>query len=286
MNSDAFQTLKQIYDANVFVQKATREDDEIVSDLETHEKKALPWMQEVLVALNEAHDEMLAAEGASGQMTSNMAGQTAARTSQALSTLASDVASETNGTAGGALGTDVDQTVAMMNEQFATSSDNDNATLQGIQNSFSGNLNGATTKINEFASELNAIETVTANVSGSIGAVQKSVDHLIKMNEKMSERGSNGAQQKMMAAFSSLANDSFIETHADTRVDDGHTHAGRSAVNKANAGLPARPRLRSLLAQHNHLAKLNLGLSVRHDELGKEVSEVAEIGRKFNEVSE
>ena len=32
MNSDAFQTLKQIYDANMFVQKATHEDDEIVSD--------------------------------------------------------------------------------------------------------------------------------------------------------------------------------------------------------------------------------------------------------------
>merc|ERR1719421_2285855 len=117
MNSDAFQTLKQIYDANVFVQKATKEDDEIVSDLESHEKKSLPWMQEVLVALNEAHDEMLAAEGASGQMASNMAGQTAARTSQALSTLASDVASETNGTSADALGADVNQTVAMLDQE-------------------------------------------------------------------------------------------------------------------------------------------------------------------------
>merc|ERR1719313_1425479 len=105
-------------------------------------------MQEVLVALNEAHDEMLAAQVASGQVTTNEAGQAAARMSAMLSALAGDVASETNGTAAGALGTDVDQTVAMMNEQFATSSDNDNATLQGIQNSFNGNLNGANSKMN------------------------------------------------------------------------------------------------------------------------------------------
>merc|ERR1719421_2047703 len=124
MNSDAFQTLKQIYDANVFVQKATREDDEIVSDLESHEKKALPWMQEVLVALNDAHEEMLLSEQAGGQMSSNMAGQASAHTSDALAALAGDVASETNDTSSSTLDGDVDSTVKMMDDEARVASKN------------------------------------------------------------------------------------------------------------------------------------------------------------------
>ena len=140
--------------------------------------------------------------------------------------------------------------------------------------------------MNEFASELSAVEAATENASASMAAVQSSVDGFVS---DISKQGQNSAEtniQRMGEAFSAFSNNSFIETHADIRVDDGHTHAGKSAVTKVNSGLPVRPRLRSLLAQHDHLAKLHQGLSVRNDQLGKEVSEVAEIGRKFNEVSE
>jgi hypothetical protein len=287
MNSDAFQTLKQIYDANVFVQKATREDDEIVNDLETHEKKALPWMQEVLVALNDAHEEMLLAEQAGGQMSQNMAGQASAHTSDALAALAGEVASETNDTSSATLDSDVDQTVKMMSDEGAVASKNDNATLQMLENRASENANNVQGEINKVASELGAIETVTANASNSLNAVDRILSGFEKQNKKMLEKSREGTSKRMADTFKSFNEESFLETHdaAEIRANGVLARQAKVAV-KALPALPspARPRLQSLLDQHDQLAKLHAGLSVRHVELGKQVSEVAEIGRDFHQL--
>jgi len=280
MNSDAFQTLKQIYDANMFVQKATHEDDEIVGDLETHEKKALPWMQEVLVALNEAHEEMVASEQAGGQMSQNMAGQSAAHTSAALSALASDVSSQTNDTSAATLSADVDQTVNMMNAEAKTAAENDNATLAGIQSQYEQNMNSVNAQVLRVGNELSAIESVTAKAANSMGSIQRMVNSFVKTQKRMESTAAEATKQRMADALSSFSNSSFIETHAETPVNDGRTQTGKSAVIKVNSGLPATPRLRSLVAQHDYLEKLHQGLSVRHKELGTEVKKIAEINRK------
>jgi len=242
-------------------------------------------------------------------MSQNMAGQASAHTSDALAALAGEVASETNDTSSATLDADVDSTVKMMDDEARVASKNDNATLQMIQNRAAENANNVQAEINKVAAELTAVEGVTANASNSLNAVDRLLTGFEKQNRAMQQRARDAVQKKMADTFKSFNNDeepndaapapapvpvdpgAFIETNEAAEIRANGVLQGQpKQVKVVMRGQPlipaARPRLQSLLEQHDHLAKLHAGLSVRHAELGKQVSEVAELGSKFHQGSE
>ena len=73
---------------------------------------------------------------------------------------------------------------------------------------------------------------MTAKAANSMGSIQRMVNSFVKTQKRMESTAAEATKQRMADALSSFSNSSFIETHADTPVNDGRTQTGKSAVIK------------------------------------------------------
>jgi hypothetical protein len=266
MNGEEFQTLRKIYDADMYVQKATREDEDMVKRLEDHEKGALPWMQRVLLALDAAHDEMVAKTEEQGAEQHNLDEEAAKRTGGTLDFLSNMVEKEGGGGAPtDELGQMTSAAVAKMQEQQAAMSDNEQGSINALKRQANQMTDDANAEIGESQFKFKQIQGVIGTTSGAVADLEDVVKQVSAQRDKQIAAEKKAVKDKANTLIQKVLfkeDDSTADLFGDSLLE--------KSTKKGS-------RLDKLLKQNKVLRQLNKGLDSKHAELGQEVQQVASL---------
>lgn len=269
MNGEEFQTLRKIYDADMFVQKATREDEDMVKRLEDHEKDALPWMQKVLLSLDAAHDEMVAKSAAQGAEQHQLDEEAAARTGNTLDVLANMVQGEGSGVPVDELADMTSGAVKKMQDQQSAMGANDQGAINALQSEANDQAADANAEVRNAQYNFKQIQGMIGNTGGSVQDLEDVVKQVSQQRDKQIAQEKKAVTQKANTLIQKVLFQNDDSTSA--LFDEGQ------AASSLMQAAPKGSRLGALLQQNQVLHNLNQGLDKKHQELGEQVQQVAEL---------
>jgi hypothetical protein len=204
MNTDAFQMLKKIMQADEDVALVTRENEDFVQWLEEHEETSIPWMKDVLKALSEAHEEKLMAEFKKKAEEEDLARKEAEQTAGVFAGVEHMMAG-----ANAAMSTDQFTAMrksdeAMLNGLGKDSERTDAAAMQALTHEMAteqqveqGHLAAADEEVQESRKE------IAGNVA-STAAVQNSLKSFVDQTEKQTVARGDGNEHEMAQVMDQL----------------------------------------------------------------------------------
>jgi len=260
MGGEAFQTMEKIMETDVFIQKATADDEEAMSYLEAHEQAAQPFMRKVMTSLSGIHDDMVTSEAANGDANAVSEAKSAGRTSGALGELEGMVQST-----GGAM--PLDDLVAMSGNsaemlrgkaEETDSRDNEmlNA-LQGQSNAATGASNAELTKDREAYD--NAMDE-SGNIKQKLDGMDDDVQTLLNYNEKVMGKERTRLEER----GTGITNSMFYGDSPESLIQTSS-------------------KLSSLLEKNHQLAEQNKKLDKTQSRLGMAVEDVV---KKINDAKQ
>jgi len=261
MGSEEFQTLKKIMDTDSYVQEVTVDNDNLVNYLRITEEQNIPWMKKVLEALGQAHEDMLAEQDKNAAEQQEAEAKTAEKTNAAVKFLEQ----KATGSAQLPLGELKNMTtkaVKLLNGEAKDEADRSQRKFDELD-SENMNLDNAMeqqyqTDKARFESTRGEVDNITGVVDSMTSKVQKLLDYNAKVVEVERQRLNTLAGNLSDQIFySSMGGVEGAQQPASLAQTPGK---GKSLV-----------ELDSLLKQNQKLSTLNMALSKKHEELGKEV---------------
>jgi len=252
MGGEAFATMKKIMETDMFVQKATTDDEDALTFLDGHEKASTPFMRSVMNSLNSIHEEMV--ENGEASMHSDKDGEAngAGRTANSVGALAGMVEST-----GGAMPVDElsamsDNSADMLRGKAAEGAARDDEMLNDLQGKGNAATGAANDEVQKEKAAFNVAKGESDKIQHKTDGMDNQVQELLNYNEQVmsQERGrlSERANGVTNAMFYKEGPESLMETSA---------------------------KLTSLLEKNKELSEKNKALDTTQSHLGMQVEDIA-----------
>jgi len=258
MGGSEFQTLKKIMDVDMYVQKATQEDESAVEYLNRHEETSLPWMKKVLESLDDVHATMSANEAENRAEDANIEQKGAARTAGAIGNLEDMVKNGGNDMPLGDLEKMGSESVNMLSGEAREADARDTAKLNSLQSASGAQGDAASSQVAYEKGRFQSAQTAVGGTGRQVAQMNNDVQGLLDYNAKMVQ----AEKKRLEKRASDVSQKMFFGSLAQTGESVETTHA---------------QRLEMLLQKNTELTEQNKALDAEHSTLGKKIEKVADL---------